>query len=110
MSVSNDYLAYLQDLFEWLPRVRIKRMFGGAGLYSDELFFAIADDNAVYLKADKQSEAFYRQRGAEQFSYEMKGKPSHMNFWLVPAEVLEDPELLHEWVDTALGSALRGKK
>ncbi len=110
MAISDDWLEYLKELLEWLPRLRAKKMFGGAGFYSDELFFAIADDNGLYLKADKESEAFYRDGNSEPFSYESKGKVSKMNFWLVPIDALEDPDELRRWVDVALGTALRNRK
>ncbi len=110
MPISDTYLEYLQELLGWLPQLRIKRMFGGAGLYSDELFFAIAGDGDLYLKADKESVAFYQQGGSEQFVYESKGKLSRMNFWLVPAEVIEDPDELRRWVGIALDTALRARK
>ena len=110
MPVSEEYMDYLRDLLDWLPQLRIKRMFGGAGLYSGDLFFAIADDGDLYLKADKESLAFYQQGGSEQFSYESKGKVSRMNFWLVPAEVQEAPEELRRWVNVALDTALRARK
>ena len=110
MAISDDYLEYLKELLEWLPQLRAKRMFGGAGLYSDEIFFAIADDAGLYLKADAQSVEFYRNGGGEQFTYESKGKISKMNFWLVPADVLEDDDELRTWVRVALDTALRAKK
>jgi DNA transformation protein and related proteins len=110
MAVSDPYLEYLKELLAWLPQLRVKRMFGGAGLYSDERFFAIADDGDLYLKADAQSEAFYREGGSEQFSYAQKGKVSRMNYWSVPAEVLEAPDRLRHWVDVALDTAMRARK
>lgn len=110
MAISDDYLEYLKELLEWLPQLRAKRMFGGAGLYSDEIFFAIADDAGLYLKADATSVEFYRNGGGEQFTYESKGKISKMNFWLVPADVLEDDDELRTWVRVALDTALRAKK
>jgi DNA transformation protein len=110
MAISEEYLEYLKELLEWLPQLRIKRMFGGAGLYSEELFFAIAADAELYLKADKQSVEVYQKGGSEQFTYVAKGKVSKMNFWSVPAEVLEDPDELHSWVCIALETALRARK
>jgi len=110
MAVSDAYLDYLKDLLSWLPQLRIKRMFGGAGLYSDDLFFAIADDGDLYLKADGQSVDFYLDGGSEQFTYESEGKLSRMNFWLVPAEVIEDTDALHRWVSVAMDAALRARK
>jgi DNA transformation protein and related proteins len=110
MPVSEEYMDYLRDLLNWLPQLRIKRMFGGAGLYSDDIFFAIADDGELYLKADKESVVFYQSGGSEQFTYEMKGKLSRMNYWSVPAEVIEEPDALRRWVGIALDTALRAKK
>ncbi len=110
MAISDDYLEYLKELLEWLPQLRAKRMFGGAGLYSDEVFFAIADDAGLYLKADAHSVEFYKKGGSEQFTYESKGKVGKMNFWSVPADVLEDDDELRTWVRVALDTALRAKK
>lgn len=110
MAISDDYLEYLKEQLEWLPMLRSKKMFGGAGFYSDELFFAIADDNGLYLKADKESEPFYRNGGSEQFTYESKGKVGRMNYWSVPADALEDHDELRRWVDVALATALRNRK
>jgi len=110
MAISDDYLEYLKELLEWLPQLRAKRMFGGAGLYSEEMFFAIADDAGLYLKADGQSVDFYKKGGGEQFTYESKGKVGKMNFWSVPADVLEDPDELRRWVRVSLDTALRAKK
>lgn len=109
MAISNEYLEYLKDLLEWLPQLRVKRMFGGAGLYDGDLFFAIASGGELYLKADAQSEAFYRNGNSDRFTYESKGKVVGLNFWRVPAEVLEDPDALPRWVRVAMDTALRAR-
>lgn len=110
MAISDDYLEYLKETLEWLPQLRVKRMFGGAGFYSDGLFFAIADDAGLYLKADKQSEPFYRDGGSVQFTYEAKGRVTRMNFWSVPIDILEEPDELGRWVGIALETARRAGK
>lgn len=110
MAVSADYLEYLQEQLDWLPGLRVKRMFGGVGIYSDGLFFAIADDGMLYLKGDATSEAVYREGGAERFSYQAKGKTVHLNYWSVPADVLEEADTLHGWIRIALDTALRARK
>jgi DNA transformation protein len=110
MPVSADYLEYMQELLDWLPALRTRRMFGGVGFYSDGLFFALADDGALYLKGDGLSEPVYREGGAEQFTYQAKGKTVRLNYWSVPAEVLEEPEALRQWVRLALDAALRARK
>ncbi len=110
MTISDEYLEYLKEQLEWLPHLYARRMFGGAGFYSDELFFAIATDDGLYLKGDGESEGIYQEGGGERFTYEAKGKTSRMNFWSVPADVLEDEDVLHRWVNIALETALRAGK
>ena len=41
MAVSEHYIEFIQDLLADFEPLRIKRMFGGAGVYSGDLFFAI---------------------------------------------------------------------
>ena len=110
MSVSDDYLAYLQDLMPWVSDLRSKRMFGGVGLYSDALFFAIVVDNILYLKADAKNAALYGDGGGEQFSHQRQGKTVKMGFWSVPADIQEESETLRAWVESALDAARRAKK
>lgn len=110
MAISDEYLEYLKEQLAWLPRLYVRRMFGGAGFYSDELFFAIATDDGLYLKGDSESEGVYQEGGSERFTYKARGKISRMNFWLVPSDVLESEEVLHRWVGIALETALRARK
>jgi DNA transformation protein len=46
MAVSSDYLDYVRDQLSGLGGVTSRRMFGGAGLYCDEFFFALVDNDA----------------------------------------------------------------
>jgi hypothetical protein len=34
MAISDSYLEYLKDLLAWVPQLRIKKMFGGAGAHT----------------------------------------------------------------------------
>ncbi|GAB2876430.1 TfoX/Sxy family protein [Uliginosibacterium flavum] len=110
MSVSADYIAYLTELFAPLGRIRSKRMFGGAGLYCDELFFAIVIDDVLYLKVDEHNRAQFEAEGLEPFRYEAKGKLAQMNYYRAPDEALDSPALMHPWARSALAAALRAKK
>ncbi len=63
MAVSNDFLEYVLDqLSEW-SKVKIKRMFGGAGLYLDGLMFGLVANDVVYLKVDETNKDKYIKHG-----------------------------------------------
>lgn len=43
--------------------IRSRRMFGGHGIYRDDLMFAIVADDVLYLKAEDKSEVACRTQG-----------------------------------------------
>jgi DNA transformation protein len=110
VGVTNGYLQYVLDQLDWVRELRPQRMFGGVGLYSGELFFAILVDQTLYLKADDANRASFRRGGGEAFSYLRRGKPLTMDYWSVPADILEEPDRLRSWAGTALDAALRARK
>lgn len=111
MPVSDDYIEYTKDLLRGLGPLRVKRMFGGAGIYCRELFFAILVDDELYLKVDDRNRADYARLGIKPFTYEMKnGRTATMSYYPVPADVLDDPDLLSTWARKALDAARNAKK
>ncbi|MGF1612862.1 MAG: TfoX/Sxy family protein [Gammaproteobacteria bacterium] len=110
MPVSDKYINYVQDLLQDFAPLRVKRMFGGAGVYSGNLFFAIIADDELYLKVDHQNRTDYEAQGLQPFTYMMKGgKTATMSYYPLPADVLEDTDGLRDWVRKALAAAHRAK-
>ncbi len=108
MPVSAGYIDFVRDLLAHFEPLRIRRMFGGAGVYSGELFFAILVDDTLYLKVDDVTRADYEARGLSPFRYRSKqGKTMTMGYYPLPAEVLEDPEELRAWATRAVEAAER---
>jgi DNA transformation protein len=107
MSVSAEFLEYLQGSLAWVPDLRARRMFGGAGLYSGDLTFAVVQDDTLYLKSDEHNAALYRDGGGQRFSFLRQGRLQSMGYWSVPGDVLEESELLEVWARAALEAARR---
>lgn len=111
MSVSAEYQAYVCELLGGFEPLRIRRMFGGAGVYASELFFAILVDDAIYLKADDANRPDFDRLGLEPFGYERKdGRTATMGYYPPPAEALDDAEALRPWVEGALAAARRAAR
>jgi DNA transformation protein len=108
MPVSEGYLDFVLDqLRPVVPGVRARRMFGGIGLYAGELFFAIVDDDTLYLKLDDTTRGGFESRGMPAFRpYE--GTTS-MNYSQLPEEVLEDGDALREWTERSIEVARRAR-
>jgi DNA transformation protein and related proteins len=108
MAVTDDFIDFARDLLADFEPLRIKRMFGGAGIYSGELFFAILADDTMYLKVDDGNRAGFEKRGLQRFTYETKtGRTGTMSYYPVPSEAMDDPEALSTWARGALEAARR---
>jgi DNA transformation protein len=100
--------ASIEEIFEGLGPVSIRRMFGGKGIYYQELIIAIDLRGEIVLKADKTSGPAFAAAGATQWAYEgKKGKPVLMPYWSIPDSALDDPDELKKWVVMAFEAALR---
>lgn len=106
MAVSNEYLTYVIDLLECLGPIQPRRMFGGAGLYFEGLFFAVIADDVLYFKVDESNGADYEQEGMEAFR-PFPDRNTVMGYYQVPVDVLENKETLKVWAEKALCVAER---
>ncbi len=110
--VEKEFVSYVVDLMQSIGPVRAKAMFGGHGVFLDELMFALVADNILYLKVDKETETEFKDRGLDAFAYQKKGKETSykvikMSYYQVPEEALEDSEEMNLWANKAYSVALR---
>lgn len=109
MPASQDYVEFVHELLAPLGQVSVRRMFGGAGVYSRGVMFGLIADDVLYLKADADSRRDFETYGMGPFVYEGRGKPVAMSYWQVPAEVLDDPDAALAWGRKALEVARQQK-
>jgi DNA transformation protein len=89
---------------------RAKSMFGGVGLYLNDLFCGIVFDDVLYLKTDEGNRQRFQAIGASPFQYATKdGQTMELSYYPPPESCLDDPEELAEWVRGAVDAALRAK-
>jgi DNA transformation protein and related proteins len=109
MAVTPSYQSFvLEQLSRVAPGVRARRMFGGVGIYSDDLFFALIDDDALYVKTDATTRLEFEALGMGPF----RPAGDHgevMGYHQLPAEILEDAEALPHWVAAALTVARQAR-
>lgn len=109
MSVNPSFRTFvLEQLARATTDVRDRAMFGGVGIYSGDLFFALIDEDTVYFKVDDTNRPDFEARGMTPFQPAGPGGES-MQYYAVPEGLLEDPEALRPWVEAALAVARRKK-
>jgi DNA transformation protein len=88
---------------------RARRMFGGHGIFMDDVMFALVARGKLYLKVDPSSEPEFKSAGAAPFTYRRQGRETAMSYWSVPDGALDDMAALAPWADLALAAARRAK-
>jgi DNA transformation protein and related proteins len=97
---------YIREMFCEFGAVHIRRMFGGAGIYSGDVMFGLISDQLIYLKADEATVAAFKRENCAPFQYPTKnGKRAVMSYWRLPDRLYDDPAELAQWAKLALGVA-----
>ncbi len=104
LRVTPEFRDFVLDQLARVPQLRSRRMFGGIGLYSGELFFGIVAADELFFKVDDGNRAVYEAAGSEPFR-PVLDRPVSMSYWRVPLEVLEDPAELQLWARAAVRAA-----
>jgi len=99
----------INDLFAEIPGIASRHMFGGWGIYKDDIFFAIISGGELYFKVDDENRMDYETLGSHPFVYSRDGKQISMSYWLIPEEIMEDQEKLAEWIDKSVEAGRRSK-
>ena len=87
--------------------VELRRMFGGQGLYHQDIIIGLIIGEALFLKTDEETRPRFEAGGGAPFIYTGKGKPVRTSYWSPPAEAFESAEDMLPWARLAWAAALR---
>ena len=107
MPVTDGFIAFVLDQLDPVGLVTPKPMFGGVGLYADDLFFALIAGDVLYLKGDDATQGERHAAGARPFQpypNRPRGK-GRMQYYSVPAAILEDGDALVAWATQSIAIA-----
>ncbi|HYX81841.1 MAG TPA: TfoX/Sxy family protein [Gemmatimonadales bacterium] len=99
----------MDQLGRVVPHVRSRAMFGGFGIYAGDLFFALIADDTLYFKADDSNRPDYEAVGMKPFQPYGPGSEA-MQYYQVPADLLDESEALRPWAEKAIAVAARKPK
>jgi DNA transformation protein len=100
----------VHELLAGIDGITSRAMFGGHGVYKGGIIFAIIVNDELYFKVDGSNKGEYEARSSHPFVYSQGGHAATtMSYWLVPDEVLDDPDLLASWVDVSVGISKANK-
>jgi len=108
---------YCCELLSGVGPCVAKRMFGGFGISTDGLTFALVADlgggETLWLKADESTRGLFEAQGCNRFTYDMTRNgvtAAHsLGYYSAPEEAMESPALMLPWARLALECALRAR-
>lgn len=102
-----QFLSYVRDQFRrWAP-VEIRRMFGGHGVFRDNMMVGLIHADVLYLRTDDGNRGDFTAAGMAAFTYKRGARTVALGYHEVPAEVIEDGEHLAQWAARAFAAAER---
>jgi len=87
----SEFVDYLHEVFEDFGPIRSRKMFGGHGIYHNDIMFALVADDELYLKTDNASVELFEERGLGPFEFVARNKIAKMSYYLAPEEIYDDP-------------------
>ncbi len=99
---ADSFLDFVLEQLAGLGDVRCKRLFGGHGLYSGEIFFGIVFDGRLYFKTNPDILRDFMACNAPVFTPSKKQVLN--NYREVTVDILEDGALLTTWARKAAQS------
>src|SRR5262249_29414563 len=101
MRVSASFREFVLGQLASLDGLRARAMFGGVGLYADDVFFGIVAADELFFKVDDTNRPEYETAGSVPFK-PYADRPMTMPYYRVPLVVLEDATMLGQWAMRAV--------
>jgi len=103
-----SFKDFVLDQLLGMGGVEARRMFGGYGLYREEIFFGIVYKGKLFFKIDESTVGEYRKRKMKPFR--PSDKQTLKSYYQVPVDVIEDADELREWAEKAVKCQWRNSK
>jgi DNA transformation protein len=107
MPFSKGYRDFVVEQLGRVAPVTARSMFGGVGLYTEGLFFALIAEDRLYFKVSDTTRPEFERLGMEPFR--PFGEEHAMGYYEVPVDVLEDTAQLVVWMRKAVEVARQAK-
>lgn len=103
MNTSPEYLRLVMERLLPLGDITSRAMFGGYGIFHNNLMFALISEDILYLKVNESNRKMYEEAGSSQF-------PHGISYWEVPDDILEDTDRLYEWANISMAIAAKADR
>lgn len=107
MPIKNSFLEQVMEKLSPHGPIKARAMFGGYGIYYDEVIFASIVENKLYFRVDEKNRKDFEAYKSEPFVYDGGKKPVEMPYLTLPEEIFSNPKLLKKYIQNAYEASLR---
>jgi DNA transformation protein and related proteins len=95
------------DLFSEFGPIRLRRFFGGEGVYAGDVMIGMVFDDRIYFKTDEATRKPFLAEKSKPFSFLKRstGETVVTGWYAVPDRLYDDPEEFAKWARAALDVA-----
>jgi DNA transformation protein and related proteins len=90
------------DLFVEFGPIKLKRFFGGEGIYAGAVMIGMVFDDVIYFKTDEETRKAFVAEKRKPFTFEKGGETVVTTWFSLPDRLYDDPEELAQWARAAL--------
>ena len=109
MAKRDQFVDHVVDMLTTLGGVRARAMFGGWGVYLDDVMFGLISSDTLFFKVDNTNREEFEAAGSQPFVYTGKNRPITMSYYETPVDALDDREALQDLARGAVAAALRAR-
>jgi DNA transformation protein and related proteins len=111
VSLDTGLVDWVEEASAPLGTVTWRKMMGGATFYLDGTVYAIIAGDALWFKADAESDAEWDAMGAERFSMvDKSGATKTMNYRRAPDDSYDDSEAFRACAERGLAAGWRAAR
>lgn len=81
-------------LFEPLGKIKSHSMFGGYGIFADEIMFAMVANGLLHIRADKDTTKHFKQQGFRPYIYKKRGRPVVTKYFTITEELWKEQKTI----------------
>lgn len=96
----DSFKDFIFDQLEDLDELDCRPMFGGYGLYQDDIFFGIMFKGRLYFKTDSMTVGPFIKMGMKPFR--PNARQTLKNYYELPVDIIEDRDRVTEWARKAI--------
>ena len=114
MKPPSEFCAYILELLEEADidpgstgTLRHRSMFGGYGIFCDDLMFGLIARDTLYIKTDDKNRAAFETEGMGPFTYSTKDREGSLGYYEIPPDALESADELARWATLGVAASHR---